>query len=343
MKRIIWSSLVLVLVLALIGPALMGGTVEAQNGEVCYAVADNDKSDAQSTDQLVTLNKASGVLDVIGATGTFHVEAIAFDTDGVTLYAAEHNEDEGEGQLGTLDLANGAFTATSSTFGTGSGVDGDVTFSDIDSLAIYPATGELYGAHRREGGLDDVLIKIDKSTGAHVPDAFGTGVDYVVISGTDVLDDIDDIAIDPSDGTMYATANEGGDYGDLITINMSSGAATLVGPFNADDMEGLAFFTDGNLYGSSGEYDNITDETKNKLYSINKQTGAATELWPFTLHSDYEALGCLTEPSSVGLLGVQAADGSRSVPNTGLLLGLAALIGLTAVVVWRRETPPVEA
>lgn len=337
MKRIIWSSLLLVLVVALIGPALMGSTVEAQNGEVCYAVADNDKTDELSTDQLVTLNKTSGVLDVIGPTGTFHVEAIAFDTDGVTLYAAE------EGQLGTLNVTTGAFTATSSPFGTGSGADGDVAFSDIDSLAIYPATGELFGAHRREGGLDDVLIKIDKSTGAHVPDAFGTGVDYVVISGTGVLDDIDDIAIDPLDGTMYATANEGGDFGDLITIDMSTGAATLVGPFNADDIEGLAFFTDGNLYGSSGEYDNITQDTKNKLYSISKLTGAATELWPFTQHSDYEALGCLTEPSSVGLLGVQAADGSRSMLTAGLLMGLVTLVGLTAVVVWRRETPSAEA
>ena len=339
MKSIVWSSVLLVLLVALVGPAMIGGSVQAQNGEVCYAVADNDKSDpsGNSLDQLVSLNKVSGLTTVIGATGTSHVEAIAFDIDGSTLYAAD------EGQLGTLDLTNGAFTALTAPFGTGDGADGPVLFDDVDSLGVDPDTGQLYGAHRRTGGLDDVLIQIDKTTGAHVPDAFGTNIDYVIISGTDVLDDIDDLAIDPASGTMYASANDGGDFGDLVTVNMTDGTATVVGPFNVDDMEGLAFFTDGQLYGSTGEYSNITEGTEDRLYLIDKTSGTATELAPFSAHTDYEALGCLTEPTSVGLLGVDVSDSNRTVFNAGLLLILAALVGLTAIVVRRRTIAAVEA
>lgn len=334
----VWSSLILVLILAVVGPALMGTTAQAQNPEVCFAVADNDRSDpsGNSLDQLVSLNKDTGALVAIGATGTSHIEAIAFDIDGATLYAAD------AGQLGTINLTTGVFTALPNPIGSGSGSAGTVNFNDVDGLSIDPDTGNLYGTQRRTGGQDDALIQINKQTGAYVPGAFG-GDDYVVISGSGVLQDIDDIAIDPATGVMYAASNDGGSGGLLITVNMTTGAGAVVqDPFGADDMEGLAFFTDGQLYGSTGEYSNLTTGTENQLYTINKTTGVATSLWPFTQFTDYEALGCLTEPASVSLAGFAASGSNGIAANLGLLAGLAVLVGLTAIVIRQRGTVSVE-
>lgn len=84
--------------------------------------------------------------------------------------------------MGTLSLTTGLFTPTSSIFGTGDGSLGSITFGDVDGLAFDTFNGTLYGSHRRGGAADadDLLIQIDPSTGAHIPDAFGAGIDYVV-------------------------------------------------------------------------------------------------------------------------------------------------------------------
>ena len=85
---------------------------------------------------------------------------------------------------------------------------GTLSFSDVDGLAYDATTGVLYGSHRRSGS--DVLIQIDMTTGAHVPNAFGAGVDYVEIQPVFSNTLVDDIAIDPTTGTMYASTNSGG-------------------------------------------------------------------------------------------------------------------------------------
>ncbi len=132
------------------------------------------------TDTSAATNEAT-----IGALGVTTVEAIAYRSTTGVLYGANG------GQLGIIDQGTGAFAALASTFGAGSGALGAITFSDVDGLAFDPYTGVLYGTHRRGG--PDVLIVIDPVTGAHVPGAFGAGVDYVVIDGILGLEDVDDI------------------------------------------------------------------------------------------------------------------------------------------------------
>lgn len=337
MKRTVTSSLLLALVLSLvlIALAITGRPAQAQAEDLCFGVADRSE-DTGSRDALVSLNRVTGVTTLIGYPGTSNVEAIAFEPGGETLYAAD------EDQLGTLDLLTGAFTPTSSVFGSGDGALGTIDFIDVDGLSVDPETGILYGSHRRDQPEQDVLIQIDKVSGAHVPDAFGAGIDYVVINGAGVLPDIDDIAVDPLTGQMVATSNTGGDGGVLINVNKATGASTVVGEFGIDDIEGLAYFNDGRLYGSTGK-DGRVAETRNALYVIDELTGAATLVAPFSQFNDYEALGCLTASSTaITLSEVGVSGAANNVLAFGLFLAVTTLVGLTVLAVRRRAALSVQ-
>lgn len=320
------------ILLALVAGAFVPRQVQAQSTDVCYAVADNG-GPFGNEDTLVTLNRVTGVTTAIGNTGTNAIEAIAFAPGGGNLYAANN------GQLGILDLTTGAFNPLPNTFGTGSGVDGDVTFNDVDGLDYDATTGILYGSHRRDGTTPDVLIQVDRNTGLHVADAFGPGVDYVPIDGPGLLGDIDDIAVDPITGVMLAASNIGGDGGLLIEVNKSTGASTVVGPFGVDDIEGLSYFNDGNLYGSTGK-DGRDSSTRNQLYLIDESTGATSYVATFSEYQDYEALACLTGPTAISLAELSAGDGGLAAVAPTLLWLLPALfvLGALTFVTARRRT-----
>lgn len=287
---------VLAVLLALALMAGLLGRAQASHDNFCYLVA--DAGGGPPGDDLLTqadftdFDPATNETNIGTGTGTSTIESIAFQpgpapgTPG-PLYAAD------AGQLGTLNLSTGAFTATSSAFGTGDGSLGSITFGDVDGLAFDSATGSLFGAHRRGGaGNDDLLIRIDPATGAHVPDAFGAGVDYVVIGSFAVvgLADIDDLAIDPADGQLYAVANNGGTGDRLVRINSSTGAVTDVGDMGVADMEGLSFDDDGQFWGTTGSAAPIAE--RNRLYVIDKTTGAASSPRQLDNGSDYESLAC---------------------------------------------------
>lgn len=320
MKHIVWGTLLLALlasaalVLLLFAPT----PVQAQTADACYGVADNG-GPFGNEDTLVTVDRVTGVTTLIGYTGTTAVEAIAFAPGGGNLYAADN------GQLGILSLGTGAFTALPSPFGAGSNGSETINFNDVDGLSYDATTGILYGTHRVDGVASDVLIQIDRTTGAHVPDAFGPGIDYVTIEGPGLLGDIDDIAVDPLTGVMYATSNLDGDGGVLVTLNKETGGATLVGELGVDDIEGLAYFNDGVLYGSTGK-DGSDATTRNRLYRIDETTAAATYVATFDDFQDYEALDCLTGPTSITLAGVSVTDAPTiSVFLVTVLLGLIVL------------------
>lgn len=93
------------------------------------------------------------------------------------------------------------------------------------------------------------------------------------------------IAVDPTDGAIFATTQRvdmGPDGCDscLMSLNATTGAATVVGSIDLDDdlttveedVNGLAFTSDGTLYG----YISYNDE----LVLINKGNGAATVVGP---------------------------------------------------------------
>ncbi len=297
------SPLIISLLLAFIIVAFTPRQLWA--AETCFAVADEG-------DQLVTLNKSSGAPGQIGATGVLDIEAMAFKNDTTELYAAD------AGDFGTLNIVSGTYTSLG-PIGSLNSVSGTIPVNDVDSLSWDPIGAVFYGALRRvvppnSGFLDetepDLLFQIDPATGKVKAGAFA-GADYVTIGVTTRLEaDIDDITFHPilSD-TLYGIANDGGKAGTLVTIDKFTGAITEIGQIISetlditgttmittviDDMEGLSFFNDGQLYGSTGG-GGPDPKDANQLFKIDIATGKATLVGKFpAAYSDYEALACLT-------------------------------------------------
>lgn len=259
-------------------------TTPPPSGTICYTVPDGN------SDRLVVLDINSGAETDVGPVGVGNVEAIAYWPITDTLYAANANA------LGTLNRNTGAYSNIGS-FGSGSGSVGNRNFNDVDGLAFHPFTGELYGS-ARQGGTDDLLIKIDPTTGARVPNAFGPGVDYLVIqtSATTGLPDIDDITFDPDTGFLYGLANSGGNSNDeLVRINTTNGTTTSVGTFGVRDVEGLTAFNDGQFYAVTGNRSSNPDDN-DSFYSVDKVTGQATLISNLSIGVDHESIACLTGP-----------------------------------------------
>ncbi|MEO1392830.1 MAG: DUF11 domain-containing protein [Cyanobacteria bacterium J06634_5] len=254
-------------------------TVPPPSGTICYAVADG------TDDLLVSIDINTGVEGLIGAVGVTDIEAIAHWPGTNTLYAAN------AGQLGTLNTATGTYSALSN-FGSGSGAGGVRTFADVNSLAFNPFTGQLFGVEREVG--EDLLFQIDPATGVRVANAFGPGIDYLIVgsNATTGFVDIDDIAFDPATGALYGIANDGTTGDRLVEINLADGSTTNVGGFGVGDVEGLTAFNDGILYATTGDAAPAGEE--DRFYSINKASGNATEVSALTVGNDYESVACLT-------------------------------------------------
>jgi outer membrane protein OmpA-like peptidoglycan-associated protein len=255
--------------------------------EQCYVAADTG-------DLLLVVDKEdpdpATNTTVVGPFGELDVEAIAIDPTTDRLYGASNN------RLGTINVDTGQYTQVGQTFGSGSGSLGELTFFDVDGLSFDPQSGELFGVVRFES-LNDLLIRIDKTTGAAIPDAFGPNVDYVEITGTRV--DVDDIAID-LDGTMYGIANDNGLNNELVAINKLTGVATLIGANNVEELEGLGFDPTGQLWVSSG----ISDTNLDGVYPIDKANGTVDPAALVSINqagaADFEGVACLIADDSDG-------------------------------------------
>ncbi len=255
--------------------------------QLCYLVADsgggNGGNDLFTRIDTADFDPATNETSIGTGTGTSTIEAIAFNSANGIVYAANAN------RLGTLNTTTGVFNGLPQTFGTGSGIFGNITFSDVDGLAYDSTTGVLYGSHRRGGS--DVLIQVNMATGAHVPNAFGANVDYVEIQPVLGNTLIDDIAIDPTTGTMYASTNSGGSTDRLIIVDKTSGATTDVALITVPDIEGLGTDPSGQLWGTSG--------TQGILYEIDKLTGVGSNGRSIDNGGDYESVDCFAISPSV--------------------------------------------
>ena len=199
----------------------------------CYLVADNDGFNSGSSDGITKLNEVFTEVE-LGLTGTDHIEAITFVSETGTLYGSDDK------RFGSLDTTTGAFSYIGD-FGSGDGAQGSINYNDIDGLAYDPFTKIMYASVRR-GGNDDILIQVDIATGSGIDDAFGPGIDYVVVEKINNLEDVDDIAISSLDGKMYDIQNTAGNDSRLITINKATGATEDIGDLDVPNVEGLTFY-----------------------------------------------------------------------------------------------------
>lgn len=261
--------------------AVESTTVQNLNvNQLCYLVADSGGggggNDLFTRVDTADFNPATNETSIGIGTGTSSIEAIAYHSATGVIYAAN------AGRLGTINTTTGVFQALPQTFGTGSGSIGNITFSDVDGLTYDATTGVMYGSHARGG--NDVLIQIDVGTGAHVPNAFGNGIDYVVIQSVLGNTIVDDIAVDPTTGIMYASTNNGGNTDRLATINKATGATTSIALISVPDIEGMGTDPSGQLWGTSG--------TQGILYEIDKVTGIGSNGRSIDNGGDYEAVDC---------------------------------------------------
>lgn len=274
---------------------------------LCLLVADNQNGN--NVDQYYMVNRLSGknqhIAEIEGITD---IEAIAIKLGMDTVWAFNG------AQLGWLDLQTGAFNSVGSGLGSGDGTIGgsnvNHTFTDLDGMAFDALNDVLYATEANTSGTgNDLLVAVNRSTGALIQDFFGAGVDYVEITGTNIKENIDDIAFNPITHELLASNNaSNGDSSRYISIDPTTGTGTVIADIGAGDFEGMGYYNSGELYGTTGILSK-TGYPANSFYEINRNTGVGTKV--DSLYSgadDVEACGCLTGPSTNMITGVVFYD-----------------------------------
>ena len=310
--------------------AAVDAAAAAEGTEICWTVSDStpEGRDSEGADFLHRIvrtdaDPTTNETTIGEGTGTYDIEAIALHPQTSVLYAAN------AGTLGMLDVATGKFTAIGDGIGSGEGSEGEVRFDDVDGLNFDPTTGILYGSQRESRG-NDLLLQIDPVTGQAVAGAFN-GADYVVVEDLDGRDDIDDLAIDDTDGTMYAIANDDGRRDHLVQIDKATGAVTDVGELGVDDMEGISFSPEGQLIGSTGKV-----HGREAMWDLDKTSGAASNERPLDNADDYEGLACKFTPAAP----LPAPPAPEPVPEPTVVAEPAAAPPVVAGVIEDRQELP---
>lgn len=274
---------------------------------VCYALSDTNSINGSEADTLVMMNTETGEAVEIDQTGTIKVEGVAFSEDFSVLYAVDERAEIG--QFGLIDAQTGQLTLVGSGLATAerparSPAFYDSVLKDIDSLALDPQTGILWGILQDE---ENLLFQIDPETGEFIPDAFAPGYDYLKINLSDGYVNVKDLAIDPDDGTFYLTLGSDAFDSylasiDFDTVDLDAGTvdASLLTAFTFEgqpirDIEALSMTRGGTLFAISSNNSN-TPENYDRLWRVNPTTGEAAPVGSFTQYVDfvdYEAVACV--------------------------------------------------
>jgi len=178
-------------------------------GDILYATTTH-------TDKLYSIDYTTGEATLIGDLGASLMHGLAYDPCTVRLLGT-FGQSEGDG-LYSIDVTTGAATLI-----------GHIGFFDADhrntvhGLAVHPETHVLYGIVAGPAFNWSALIEIDKETGQ------GTqiGQQYVHFSG---------LAFDMETKVLYGIDNW---TSDLYTIDIRTGATTLIGSTGLDNPLGL--------------------------------------------------------------------------------------------------------
>ena len=259
------------------------GTAYAGDSNIIYYFCDGG-------DRLYSYNRTTGTTTYIGNNSATLLEAMLYNAYDDKLYGTNG------GVWGELDLTNANFINTVDVDG-GVALDGaigPIFATDIDGLTFDTWDGTAWASHRINGSYD-ILFKIDPLTGLAIRDAFGTGVDYVVIDGSGVYQDIDDISIDPTDGKLYTSVTTGGGTAQLVEINKYTGQVVSTITLTETDVEGLDFASDGTLYAATGG-------GNTNLWTIDMGTGTMTNeinVGDSGNCGDVEAVAATTAPADI--------------------------------------------
>ncbi|MCG8607809.1 hypothetical protein MJD09_22845, partial [bacterium] len=169
----------------------------------------------RTTGDLYRMDAATGTVLLIGSTGVTFLDAIAFDGNDV-LYGIGF--DPPFFNLRIIDTETGASSIVGPT-------------SDIyTGMAFDPTDGQLYAS---VGGFQainpDAIARIDKATGA-----------ATIVGTTGLGGPTPDIHFD-DDGNMFGSKGGGQSINDLIAINKTTGAGSVIGSIGFPAVSGLAF------------------------------------------------------------------------------------------------------
>ena len=217
-------------------------------------------TDWGTTSSLYQINTGTGTATLIGSTGQTRMIGLVVDSTN-TIYAIS---EEANSRLWTLNPTTGAATLV-----------GALGFNlQEGDMTINPNTGQMYVAD----GIGDKLYRVDKTTGAPtLVGPFGaigrdvSGLQFIgnTLYGLALRDANTDalITVDPTTGAATLVGNTGTNFGviaamgrdpgtgltyiagpatafgndnQLFTVNLSTGAATSVGP-----LTGVAFSISG--------------------------------------------------------------------------------------------------
>lgn len=193
---------------------IVGGLAYSSSGELFGTTTD--------TDQLYKIRPVTGQARLVGAVGTIDLaHGLAFDDRSGSLYAT-FGED-GQNNLFRVDPATADATLVGGIvpdFGRG--------LSSVSALDFHPTIGELYGGFGGPGSFG-ALITIDTQT------AMGTlvGLSHRLTG----------IAFHPESGVLYGVDNGSLSTvnSSLYTIDLNTGAASLIGEIPLSNTLGLEF------------------------------------------------------------------------------------------------------
>ncbi len=213
---------------------LVAGLGGAQGGDDLLTVMDRSDPDP-----------ATNEAPVGTGTGTTTLYGLDQGPESGLLYGSDGD------RLGLVSLATGLFTPVGGSFGSGSGSRGAIAFTAVHGIAFDPASGALYAVHNVPD-TEDVLFRVDPSTGVRIAGAFG-GSDYlVIVPSHSQKDETYDIAFDPTTGLLWAFGADGPASGPerIGTLNLTTGnLALLDGKLDSLNPRGLAFDAAGNAWG----------------------------------------------------------------------------------------------
>ena len=250
-------------------PYLVAGSGGAGGGDDLLTTADETNFDP-----------ATNEVDIGIGTGTSGVAAIAVEPISGVLFTADGS------QLGILNTDGGTFTPVGSGLGTGDGEFGSIAFDAVVGMSFHPLTGEIWAIQNRPG-LVDVMFLVDPATGAHIPDAFGAGVDYRKLRQHGGAREFTGLAMDPTDWQLYGSLTDGAGTDYLVSVSRKNGNTKVLGSFT-QPITNISFDDTGQLWA-------IDSGT---LYQVTKTTAALDAGRPLDNGSAYGALAFVVSPAN---------------------------------------------
>jgi DNA-binding beta-propeller fold protein YncE len=205
---------------------------------------------------------------------------------------------------------------------------GTIGYGGTAALALSPS-GTLYGMVGNPFLVSQQLATIDRATGSTTP--FGVTVPGLAVMAMGFS----------HDGTLYAIGNCNPNltspvgagctpvgttnYNALYTVDVTTGAFTLIGPTGAPlYFMDLAFDRDGNLYGVTSDFFPSQGDLAT-LYRIDRATGAATKI--FDLVGSTSVMGVAFDRSGKQLYATEWYSNNSGLYRVDMKTGFLTAIG----------------